>query len=215
MEPQNISLFDVIIKGGWMIIPIILASLIALAIFVERTLTLRRARIDTESFMREIKETVRKGGIYEAIHRCAKTPGPIAAIIKAGLEKREKSHVEIKDAIESAGKAEIYVLERNLGILATIASIAPLLGFTGTVLGMIKAFMQIEALGGNVNASVLAGGIWEALTTTVAGLIVGIVTLVAYNYLVDRVQRFVFEMEVSSQDLIKVLPKKEEAGDGV
>lgn len=207
---EGTSLLGVILKGGWMIIPIFIVSLVALAIFIERMITLRRARIDTETFMREIKEIVRRGGIYEAIHRCAKTPGPIAAIIKAGLEKREKTHMEMKDAIESAGKAEIYVLERNLGVLATIASIAPLLGFTGTVLGMIKAFMQIESLGGNVNASVLAGGIWEALITTVAGLIVGIITLVAYNYLVDRVQRFVFEMEVSSQDLIKVLPSKEE-----
>ncbi len=204
------NLFDVLLKGGWMMIPIFIASLVALAIFIERLITLRRARIDTESFMREIKEIIRRGGIYEAIHRCAKTHGPIAAIIKAGLEKREKSHTEIKDAIESAGKAEIYILERYLGALATIASIAPLIGFTGTVLGMIKAFMKIESLGGNVNASVLAGGIWEALTTTVAGLIVGIVTLIAYNYLIDRVQRFVFEMEVSSQDLIKVLPSREE-----
>ncbi|OQY30159.1 MAG: hypothetical protein B6244_00920 [Candidatus Cloacimonetes bacterium 4572_55] len=207
---ESTSLFNVLLKGGWMIIPIFIASLVALAISIERWITLRRARIDTESFIQEIKEIVRKGGIYEAIHRCARTPGPIAAIVKAGLEKREKSYTEIKDSIESAGRAEIYILERNLGILATIASVAPLLGFTGTVLGMIKAFMQIESLGGNVNASVLAGGIWEALVTTVAGLIVGIVTLIVYNYLVDRVQRFVFEMEVSSQGLIKVLPTREE-----
>ena len=211
MSTESLSLFDVMVKGGWMMAPILVSSLIALAIFIERLITLRRARIDTEAFMREIKEIVRKGNIYEAIHRCAKTPGPIAAIIKAGLEKREKSHAEIKDAIESAGRTEIYVLERYLGVLATVASIAPLLGFMGTVLGMIKAFMQIQALGGNVNASVLAGGIWEALITTVAGLAVSIPALIGYNYLVNRVQQFVFEMEVSSQDLIKVMPKKEES----
>ncbi len=206
---EGTSLLTMIVKGGSMMIPIGLCSFIGIAIFIERMIALHRAKIDTESFMREIKETVRRGGIFEAIHRCAKTPGPVAAIIKAGLERRQKSYSEVKDAIESAGKAEIYILEKNISVLATVASIAPLFGFLGTVTGMLSAFKTIEGLGGNVNASVLAGGIWEALITTVAGLVVGIPALVAYNYLVDKTKHFVFEMEVTSQDLIKVLPEKE------
>jgi len=110
--------------------------------------------------------------------------------------------------VESSGKMEVHQLERYLGVLATIAAVAPLLGFLGTVTGMIKAFMRIEALGGNVNASVLAGGIWEALVTTASGLTVGIPVLIFYNYFQGKVDRFVYEMEESSSKLLETLSKK-------
>ena len=164
------SLLDIIIRGGPLMIPIALCSLIAITIFIERLLTLRRMRINTGSFILNIKSLVLKEKAGEAILLCKETPGPIAKIMKAGLERMQQTRQQIKEGIESAGKAEIYLLERYLGVLATVASVAPMLGFLGTVTGMISAFMKIQTHGGNVDASVLAGGIWEALITTAAGV---------------------------------------------
>jgi biopolymer transport protein ExbB len=130
--------------------------------------------------------------------------------METGIKRHDQSREEIKDSIESAGRAEIYQLEKGYGTLATIAGVAPLTGFLGTVTGMIRAFMRIQELGGNVNATVLAGGIWEALITTAAGLVVGILTLLAYNYLVSKVQRFVFQLEVSSSNLLELLTSRSE-----
>jgi biopolymer transport protein ExbB len=192
-------------KGGILIIPIIICSIISIAIVIERLIVLRKYRINARTFILQIKNMIVKGQISEAIMICKKTPGPVAKITKAAIEKYQKPRQEIKDAIESAGKLEIYHLEKNLGIIGTIAAIAPLLGFLGTVTGMIKAFMRIQMLGGNVDANVLAGGIWEALVTTAAGLAVGIPSLIFYNWLQGKVEQFVFEMEGSSNTLIDML----------
>jgi biopolymer transport protein ExbB len=149
--------------------------------------------------------------VQEAVQICEATPGPIAAITKAGLKKYNRSRQEIKEAIESEAQSEVYHLERYLGVLGTIAAVAPLIGFLGTVTGMIKAFIQIQTLGGNVDASVLAGGIWEALITTAAGLSVGIPTLIVYNWLQSKVEHHVFEMQESSTELLDTLLESEES----
>lgn len=203
------SLFDMFVKGGTMMIPITLCSIIALAILVERMIVLRKVQINARTFVLQVRNLLLRQRIEEAIVLCKETPGPIAGITKAGLLKHNRSREEIKDAIEGAATTEVYKLEQYLGILATVAAIAPMFGFLGTVTGMIKAFMQIQSLGGNVDAGVLAGGIWEALLTTAAGLIVGIPALMAYNWIQGKVEHHVFEMQESSNELMDMLLEKE------
>lgn len=212
MQEQSMTLLSILMKGGFLMIPLVICSFIATVIIIERFLALNRAKINTEKFMGKVKDLMLKGNAQAGIVLCENTPGPVASIIKAGLEKYDRSREEIREAIETAGKAEIYLLERGLGALATVAGISPLLGFLGTVTGMIQAFMKIAELEGNVNPSILAAGIWEALLTTAVGLAIGIPTLIFYNYLIGRVQRFVFEMEKSSTELVDILIRAQETG---
>ncbi len=199
------NLFSIVSRGSWLMIPIVLCSVVAAAIIIPKYFSLRKSAANTRHLMMKLKGLILKGDTEEAIAICTETPGPTAKVLKQGIERAHKDKDEIKEAIESAGKEQLFYLERYLGVLATIAGVAPLIGFLGTVTGMIDAFMEIERLSGNVNATVLAGGIWEALITTAAGLIVGILTYICYNYFVTRVQRFVFEMETSSNELIELL----------
>ena len=204
---MNIAGF--LVKGGVMMIPIALCSLIAIAIVVSKWLSLRKIQINTRTFVLQVKNLLLRRRTDEAVMLCKQTPGPIAAITIAGLNKVNRPREEMKDSIDAAAKTEVFKLERNLGILGTIAAIAPLIGFLGTVTGMIKAFMTIQSLGGNVDASVLAGGIWEALITTAAGLSVGIPALIFYNWLMSKVEWHVHEMQESSNDLLDMLLEKE------
>ncbi|MDZ7371589.1 MAG: MotA/TolQ/ExbB proton channel family protein [candidate division KSB1 bacterium] len=192
-----------------MMIPLAFCSFIALAILFERLMVLRKIQINTRTFVLQVKNMLLRGRLRDAIELAKRTPGPIAKITAAGLAKHDRPREEIKDAIESAAQTEVYLLEKNLGVLGTIAAVAPLIGFLGTVTGMIKAFMQIQSLGGNVDAGVLAGGIWEALITTAAGLVVGIPALIFYNWLQSKVEHHVFEMQQSSTELINTLLEKD------
>lgn len=199
------SILDIIFKGGVIVIPIFLLSIVAFFILFERLFVLRRVRIDTNTFVLQIRNFLLRNQTQEAIALCKKTQGPIAKMTRAGIENANRPRMEIKDAIESAGKAEIFELEKHLGTLATIASIAPMLGFFGTVTGMIRAFMEIQARGGNVDASVLAGGIWEALITTAVGLAVGILALIFYNAIQGKVEKIVSEMQSVSTELLDAI----------
>jgi biopolymer transport protein ExbB len=199
------SLLSILAKGGWLMVFIGIFSLIALGIFIERLMVLRKARINLNAFLIKIRQYINKRDFENALLVCSSTPGPISKVLEKGIKLRGQRREEIKDAIESAGRSEIYQLEKGLAALATIAGVAPLTGFLGTVTGMIQAFMRIQELGGNVNATVLAGGIWEALITTAAGLLVGILTYLGYNFLVTKVQRLVFELELSSTNLLEML----------
>jgi biopolymer transport protein ExbB len=204
-------MWDLIQKGGPLMYLIILCSVLAFAVLLERLFRLYRARIDTGKFMDEISDILRRSRIMEALSLCDKTPGPIARILKAGIMKHDRTRAEIRESIEDAGLHEVPQLERNLGVLATIAHITPLLGLLGTVIGMVRAFQVIQekaTLLQPVNPGDLAGGIWEALITTVAGLSVAIPTYVAYNYLVSRVDGFVLDMERSATDIVNVLTQK-------
>ena len=206
-------MFSFIAKGGPVMIPIILGSVFALAIIIERVFHLRRARINTKEFMDSIAQILKRNKIMEAIDKCENTPGPIAHIMKAGIIKHDRSRQEIKEAIEDAGLHEVPRLEKRLGILATIAHIEPLLGLLGTVTGMVKCFQIIQQKSTSlypISPGDLAGGIWEALITTVAGLVVAIPTLVAYNYLVSVVDDLVLEMETSAAELINILSMRNE-----
>jgi len=204
-------MFDIIQKAGPVIYPIILCSILAVAIVIERIYHLYKARIDTKDFMSNIEITIKRNRIAEAIKICDKTPGPIAHIVKAGVLQHDRPRQEIRESIEDAGHQEVPRLERHLSLLATIAHISPLLGLLGTVTGMVRAFQVIQektASFNPVSPGDLAGGIWEALLTTVAGLIVAIPTVVAYNYLVNRVEEFVLEMERSATEVINILSQR-------
>lgn len=204
-------MIDWIQKGGPVMYPIILCSVLAFAIVIERLYHLHRARIDTKKFMDDTANILRRNRIVEAVELCDKTPGPIPHIIKAGLMKHDRPRQEIKEAIEDAGLYEIPRLEKNVAVLATIAHIAPLLGLLGTVTGMVRCFQTIQEKSTSfrpVSPGDLAGGIWEALITTVAGLTVAIPTLVAYNYFVNRVNGFILDMERAATDLVNILTQK-------
>ncbi len=204
---QDYFLVDIIVKGGILMWPIMLTSVIGLAIIIERLFALRRASIDTREFMDVMRQMLRQNRIREAIEICDEAQVPVARIMKAGILKHNRSKEDIREAIEDAGRFEVPRLERYLSALATCANIAPLLGLLGTVQGLIKAFAQIQLKGGQVKPSDLAEGIGNALITTAAGLTVAIPILVIYNYLVSRVDNMVLEMEISSTELIELLTR--------
>ena len=198
-------------KGGPIMWPILLCSVISFAIVIERLLRLRQEQIDTKSFMEQISKSLKRNKVMEALDLCDRTGGPIASILKSGILKHDRPRSEIREAIEDASVHEVPRLERNLPVLATIAHVAPLLGLLGTVTGLLAAFQVIESKAtalNPVNPGDLAGGIWEALLTTVFGLCVAIPTYVAYNYLVSRVDGFVLDMERSATDLLNILAEK-------
>ncbi|MBN1301690.1 MAG: MotA/TolQ/ExbB proton channel family protein [Melioribacteraceae bacterium] len=199
------SLFSIIIKGGWLLIPIFIASIIAVAIIIDRYIVIKKSKLNVPSFLVKIRAFLKRGDIDSAIEYCMEDKSPSANIVKKGLKKINLGHERVKEAIESAGKQEINKLEKGLSVLATISGVAPLLGFLGTVTGMISAFMKIEDLQGAANPSDLAGGIWEALLTTAFGLAVGIIALSFYNYLVAAINKLVLDMEIISNDVIDIL----------
>lgn len=204
-------MWDMIQRGGPVMYLIIILSVIAFGIILERMYNFAKARIDAQKFMDEIIKHLKRNKIIEAIEMCNQTPGPIAHIIKAGILKHDRSKPEIREAIDEAAQLEIPRLEKHLPIIATIAHIAPLLGLLGTVSGIIKAFqiIQTKALTMTpVNPGDLSGGIWEALLATLAGLAVAIPTYVAYNYLVSQVDSLVYEMERSATDLVNLLSSR-------
>lgn len=200
-------------KGGPIMWPILVCSLVAFVIVIERVLYLKKASVDVKKFSSQIARTVKRNRIMDGIDLCEKTPGPIANILKEGLLKHDRPRTEIREAVEDSSVHEVPLLERNLPVLATIAHITPLLGLLGTVAGMVEAFQVIQEKSTAitpVNPGDLAGGIWEALLTTVFGLCVAIPAYVAYNYLVSRVDGFVLDMEKSATDLLNVLMDKRE-----
>lgn len=199
------SLWSLFLKGGIIIFPIFFCGVLTIGIIIERLISLKNAEIDNEKFINEIEGLLRRRKIKEALQLCDKNDKPVPRIIKAGLLKIDRSREEVKEAIDDAANYEIPNLEKYLGILATIATISPLLGLLGTVTGLIKAFMVIEAKGGLVNPGELARGIWEALLTTVVGLIVAIPAYLAYNYFVSRVNNIVLDMEKSATRLLDVI----------
>ncbi len=199
-------MLDFIIKGGPVMAPILLCSVISLAIIVERGLSLRRQRILRYEILQRIEELLRDRKIPEATTLCKRYPSSMTRILLAAILNHDKTRPEIKEIIEDAGRHEVPVLERYLSVLGTIASVATLLGLLGTIAGMIKTFNVIAALGyGHPEA--LAGGISEALITTAAGLGVAIPTLVVYNYFTSKVDSLVIEMEKNSVRMLNILKR--------
>jgi biopolymer transport protein ExbB len=215
MQEETTSFFDLMVEGGVLMIPILILFMIAMYVIIERWRALNRSHVEPEKFLGTIEGMLKsgKGGANNAMSYCDEFDKPISRIIKAGIKRLGRPLRDIEDAIDNAGKKEIFFLEKRMNWLATIAGVAPLLGFTGTVTGMIEAFMDIQSLQGNVNPSVLAGGIWEALITTAAGLIVGLIAYGFYNLLLGKINRSIFELENASADFLDLLQspaKKEE-----
>ncbi len=208
MDLYNMSLIKLFLAGGPVMWPILLCSIFALAVCLERFWYLHKIKIDTESFLASILDKMKRHQIKDALQLCDNTRSPIANILKAGILKYDRQRSQIKESIEDASLYEIPKLEKNFSLLATIAHISPLLGLLGTVTGMVRCFQTIQSKATTfhpVSPGDLAGGIWEALLTTVFGLIVAIPAFVAYNYLVNRANSFILEMEKASTELVNFL----------
>lgn len=186
-------------------LPIFIASVIAVAIIIDRYIVIRKSKLNAPVFLVKIRSLLKRNDINGAIRYCVEEKSPASNIIRKGLKKHNFGHERVSEAINNAGKQEINKLEKGLSVLATISGVAPLLGFLGTVTGMISAFMNIESLQGAANPSDLAGGIWEALLTTAFGLAVGIIAFTFYNYLVAAINKLVLDMEVISNDVVDIL----------
>ncbi len=198
-------LIEIFLKGGLLMWAILLSSIIGLGVVIDRYIVLRKAKINIPAFMVRIRGLLKKKDISGAVSYCMEEKSPVANIIRKGLKKYKLGHERVKESIENAGRQEITKLEKGLSILASVAGIAPLLGFLGTVTGMIQAFMTIESLQGSANPSDLAGGIWEALVTTAFGLIVGIPALAFYNYFLSAVKKLVGDMEAVANDVVDII----------
>lgn len=198
-------LIEIFLKGGLLMWAILLSSIIGLGVVIDRYIVLRKAKINIPAFMVRIRGLLKKKDISGAVSYCMEEKSPAANIIRKGLKKYKLGHERVKESIENAGRQEITKLEKGLSILASVAGIAPLLGFLGTVTGMIQAFMTIESLQGAANPSDLAGGIWEALVTTAFGLIVGIPALAFYNYFLSAVKKLVGDMEAVANDVVDII----------
>lgn len=207
---ETISLLELLMNGGYMMFPILLLWMIAIYIFVERTRTLSAASKTPESFKDQIRALVISGDINGAMSLCRGTDTPVARMIEKGISRIGNPLKNIEVSIENVGKLEIYRLEKNLNLLATISGAAPMIGFLGTVTGMIQAFIAIAQEEGAVSPKLLSSGIYEAMITTAAGLFVGILAYLGYNYLVTKVNKVIHTMESNVIDFIDLLqePKK-------
>ncbi|MCK9410027.1 MAG: MotA/TolQ/ExbB proton channel family protein [Bacteroidetes bacterium] len=209
------NLLELFLKGGLVMWPILLCSLITVAVIIEKYILLSRSNVDPKQLMVKIRSALSRNDIASAVDACSKVKAPVSNILKHGVVNYRHGQQAVKEAIELAGKEEVFHLEKRLSVLANMAGTAPMLGFLGTVTGMIAVFHTIEQLSGNVNPSILAAGIWEAMLTTAFGLIVGIPALYFYNYFVAKVNRFVFEIENSAEEFLALMKTGQMEEDGV
>jgi biopolymer transport protein ExbB len=196
---------ELALAGGWLMIPIVLSSFVAIYIFVERIITINKANESPDAFIGKIKELVLKGDITAAKMLCNQHDTPVARMIEKGVSRIGSPLKNIEASIENVGKIELFKLEKNLSVLATVSGAAPMMGFLGTVIGMVQAFISIAQEEGSVSPKLLADGIYTAMITTVAGLIVGIIAYLGYNFLVTRVSKVVNKMEYSAIEFIDLL----------
>ena len=202
---QELSVWDLCLKGGFIMIPLLILSLVSIYIFVERYLALRKAAADDVTFMKRIKDYIHDGEVESAENLCKKTDTPYARLIGKGISRIGRPMNDVLVAIENVGNIEVARLGKGFTWLATTAAGAPMRGFLGTVTGMVKAFFSLASAGNSANISILAGGIYEALVTTVAGLVVGIIALFAYNYLTARVNHIMNQLENKTMEFMDLL----------
>ncbi len=201
----ELNLFDLALKGGWIMIPILLLCMLTIYILIEREIVIRRAAREDKNFMNSIKEYIVQGKIDSAIKLCQHTDTPASRMIEKGITRLGRPMNDVLVAIENVGNIEISKLEKGFSLVATASGGAPMLGFLGTVTGMVQAFYDMANAGSNADISLLSGGIYEALVTTVAGLVVGIIALFSYNYLVARVDGVVHQMETKTMEFMDLL----------
>ncbi len=208
-EEKTLSILELMTSGGLggqiIMLALLVLSIIAIYIFVERFLTISKAGVTDEKFMASMKDSIQKSDLATAKALCVQTDSPVARMLEKGVARIGRPLGDITEAVENVGKLETYKLEKNLATLATISGAAPMIGFLGTVIGMILAFHEMANAGGQVNVEMLAGGIYTAMTTTVAGLVVGIMAYLGYNILVAKVEKVVFKMEARSTEFIDLL----------
>ena len=204
-QEMSFSLIEMAAKGGWLMLVLLLLSLIAIYIFGKKWWLIHTAgRID-KNFMKDIRDYIHEGKLKAAISLCEKYDSPIARLVEKGIERIGRSLSDIQTAVENTGNAEVARLEKGLPMLATIAGGAPMIGFLGTVIGMVQAFFNMSQAGNNIDITLLSGGIYTAMITTVGGLIVGIVAYFGYNYLSSNISDLIFKMENATIDFMDVL----------
>ena len=203
-KPESLSLLSLIMKGGWIMVPILALSVVAVFLIVERYIVIRQASKVNPNFMNNIKEFLVAGKMDSALAMCKSTNTPIARLLEKGLKRLGKPIKEIESAVENTGKLEIYKLERHLGYLGIIAAIAPMFGFVGTISGVIKIFYNIS-LADNISIGIIAGGLYEKMITSAAGLVVGIIAHIGFHYLNTMIDRVSFQLESTAVDFIDIL----------
>jgi biopolymer transport protein ExbB len=201
----SLSIYDLTLKGGWIMAILGVLSIIAVYIFIERFLTIKKASKDDKHFMNNIRDFMHNGRLDSALSLCRNNESPIARMIEKGLLRIGRPLNDINTAIENVGKLEVAKMEKNIAGLATIAGAAPMLGFLGTVIGMIVAFYDMSMAGNNIDIALLSNGIYQAMVTTVGGLILGILALVFYNILVARVEKLVLILEARASEFMDLL----------
>jgi len=209
VEKKTLSIINLINEGGLggqiIIGMLFILLVVALYIYFERLLAIKQGAKVDDNFMNQIKDHVTNGKIEAANMLCAQDKSPVSALIQKGISRIGKPLEDIHTAIENAGRLEIYKLEKNVSVLATISGVAPMIGFLGTVIGMIISIFEIANSGGNIDIKTLAGGLYTAMTTTVAGLVVGIVAYMAYNHLVVKTDKIIYKMEANSLEFFDLL----------
>ena len=201
----ELSMWELCLKGGIIMIPLLILSVISIYILVERFIAIRKAAQEDKTLMKRIKDYIHDGEIESAMNLCKKTNTPYSRLILKGITRIGRPMNDVLVAIENVGNLEIAELEKGFTWLATTAAGAPMLGFLGTVTGMVQAFFAMASAGSNANVTVLASGIYEALVTTVAGLFVGIIALFAYNYLVAMVNKVMKQLEAKTMEFLDLL----------
>ena len=209
IEEKTLSIMELISSGGLggniIMGTLGLLSIYAIYILIERFSTIKKASVEDESFLKSIKNFVEQKDIQAAKTLCKNTDNPVSRMIEKGIDRIDKPMTDISAAIENQGKLEVYKMENNLANLATIAGAAPMIGFLGTVIGMIVAFHEMASAGGNIDVEMLSKGIYTAMVTTVGGLVVGIIAYIAYNFLVSKIDKVIFQLEARTTEFLDLL----------
>lgn len=204
-QVQELSVWQLCLEGGFIMIPLAVLAVISIYVFIERAIVIRKASKEDASFMQRIRGYIHEGEIETAQNLCTRTNTPYSRLISKGISRIGRPMNDVLVAIENTGNLEVANLGKGLPWLATTAAGAPMLGFLGTVIGMVEAFYNLASAGSSANIDVLAGGIYEALVTTVAGLIVGVIALFAYNYLVARINGVMTRLEGNTMEFMDLL----------
>lgn len=210
-QEMSFSLISMAAKGGWLMLVLLLLSIAAIYIFGNKWWMIRKAGKIDKNFMKDIHELIHEGKIRSAVELCRKYDSPVARLVEKGIDRIGRPLSDIQTAVENMGNVEVARLEKSLPLLATIAGGAPMIGFLGTVMGMIQAFFNMSQAGNNIDITLLSGGIYTAMVTTVGGLTVGIIAYFGYNYLTSEISNLVFKMENTTIEFMDML--HEPAGD--
>ena len=204
-QEMDFSLIEMAVKGGWLMLVLLILSIMAIYIFGNKWWMIRRAGKIDKNFMKDIHDLIYEGKIKSAMALCQKYDSPVARLVEKGVERIGRPLTDIQTAVENMGNVEVARLEKGLPMLATIAGGAPMIGFLGTVTGMIQAFFRMSTAGNNIDITLLSGGIYEAMVTTVGGLFVGIIAYFGYNFLTSQISNLVFKMESTTIEFIDML----------